>query len=1132
MAESRQVSLDGSSIKPVSSLRSHFEQMSNVKPSIGAPVPRSTSPKPIISLTKGKATSSHTLDPGRFENQETEEPYLMHFKNSRETSLNQGNDKDSDSRNVTSGNLILSPNIPQVRPSAYSHPSVTKLPLSSPSNGKIMNQKTNVTSSKYYENTSPEKSSPESLKISDSFQSSKLPGRPVRIASSQPPSPPPPRRSTEHRRSQIGRSEKPKISRKPASLALPIRNITHESPGFVSSVEDSVQVSVKSPSNHCPHNHFSISNLPIVESSGNLKSNEEPMRLTESSIQNKSPHFKRDDINITKSVRDQILPQITGDQRPALPVRSTAQIDSHKINPAQTIFHNSKPVAATGMGIATERLFSNLSHSHSISRPREHSDTDDRSSNRIPDFHKDNSEQFPDPSLSNRRPPYFKNGTRDISTKYETRILDVCGEYVCTSGHITRVWSLHDGEIVASFAHTEGVKVTSIAFKPAPDLNDEGSNLWLGNSIGDLLEINILSQSLVDTKANAHARREVIKIYRHYHDMWTLDNGGTLLLWAADSKGSLCLKNHAQSFRVPKGHTFSIVAGNELWHATGKELRIYLPTVNISTQFQVLESPLCQPNTGDITSGTTMSSHPEEIFFGHADGKISIYSRRDYACLRVISVSIYKITSLAGIAGNLWAGFSTGTIFIYDIDGSPWVIKKDWCAHQGPVIKLVSDPSSCWLLDREQVVTLGQDNMLRVWDGLLEDDFVETQMHYQESDFCESKDIRVLIMTWNAGASTPFALQQREQDVAFFRNLILSSGCPDILVFGFQELVDLEDKKAVTKSFFKSKKKDHSMQEHMSHQYRDWRDFLTRCLDDYMPRDELYHQLHTASLVGLFTCIFVRAPLIDRIRSLNSAEVKRGLGGLHGNKGALVIRFLVDDTSICFVNCHLAAGQSGTKDRNADITAILEASILPSETNRRMRIDNFICGGDGTMILDHEICIVNGDLNYRIDTMSRDTVINAIRSENFKKLLERDQLLASKKKNPWFKLRAFQELPITFAPTYKYDVGTDTYDTSDKKRSPAWCDRILYRGGDRIEQLNYQRHEVRVSDHRPVTGSFQINVKRIFPKKRAMKWDEVQKQQSQRKEILTRNAMQNYLTNIIGFDSALSCNMIQKHRGR
>jgi len=196
---------------------------------------------------------------------------------------------------------------------------------------------------------------------------------------------------------------------------------------------------------------------------------------------------------------------------------------------------------------------------------------------------------------------------------------------------------------------------------------------------------------------------------------------------------------------------------------------------------------------------------------------------------------------------------------------------------------------------------------------------------------------------------------------------------------------------------------------------------------------------------------------------------------------------------MCFVNCHLAAGQSSTKDRNADISAILEGIILPAERDANVRQDSFIGGGDGSMIMDHEICIINGDLNYRIDTMGRDTVVSAVKSNNFTKLLERDQLLASKRKNPWFRLRAFHELPLTFAPTYKYDVGTDTYDTSEKKRAPAWCDRLLYRGL-RVTQLDYRRHEVRVSDHRPVSGMFQMVIKTISPQKRAAKWEDCHKQ--------------------------------------
>lgn len=141
------------------------------------------------------------------------------------------------------------------------------------------------------------------------------------------------------------------------------------------------------------------------------------------------------------------------------------------------------------------------------------------------------------------------------------------------------------------------------------------------------------------------------------------------------------------------------------------------------------------------------------------------------------------------------------------------------------------------------------------------------------------------------------------------------------------------------------------------------------------------------------------------------------------------------------------------------------------------------------MIMDHEVCILNGDLNYRIDSMPRNTVIDYIKNNNLPRLLERDQLLASRRKNPGFRLRAFNEATITFAPTYKYDVGSDLYDSSEKRRSPAWCDRVLYRGLGKIKQVEYRRHEVRASDHRPVSASFKIRIKTVLPKERATIWD-------------------------------------------
>ena len=158
------------------------------------------------------------------------------------------------------------------------------------------------------------------------------------------------------------------------------------------------------------------------------------------------------------------------------------------------------------------------------------------------------------------------------------------------------------------------------------------------------------------------------------------------------------------------------------------------------------------------------------------------------------------------------------------------------------------------------------------------------------------------------------------------------------------------------------------------------------------------------------------------------------------------------------------------------------------------------------MILDHEVCILNGDLNYRIDTMGRDTVVKAVNANNLSKLLERDQLLVSRRRNPGFRVRSFMECPITFAPTYKYDVGSDRYDTSEKRRAPAWCDRILYRGAGKIKQTDYRRHELRVSDHRPVSGRFKIRIKAVDTVKRARVWKESEARFAKAKEGLAREA--------------------------
>ena len=70
-------------------------------------------------------------------------------------------------------------------------------------------------------------------------------------------------------------------------------------------------------------------------------------------------------------------------------------------------------------------------------------------------------------------------------------------------------------------------------------------------------------------------------------------------------------------------------------------------------------------------------------------------------------------------------------------------------------------------------------------------------------------------------------------------------------------------------------------------------------------------------------------------------------------------------------------------------------------------------------------------------------------AETLRGILEYDQLMRERVAGRAFS--GYLEGAILFPPTFKYDRGSDQFDTSSKARPPAWTDRILYNMAVRAE---------------------------------------------------------------------------------
>lgn len=304
----------------------------------------------------------------------------------------------------------------------------------------------------------------------------------------------------------------------------------------------------------------------------------------------------------------------------------------------------------------------------------------------------------------------------------------------------------------------------------------------------------------------------------------------------------------------------------------------------------------------------------------------------------------------------------------------------------------------------------------------------------------------------------------------------------DLIIVGLQEVVELSPTNVVGSAVLGN----------ITESLDKW---VTMFLDTlntgiYDKNDDRYgldaYVAHTMNqMVGTVAIMFALSLKVPLLKNVQTAVVPRGMGNVLGNKGGVCIRLEINNTSICFVTCHLTAHREQVSKRNDDYYAIITAKVFteyepaPSKPSSDPKISSIlkdiqrirgklpasvtskipsVAEELSSMVTyspdDHDILIWLGDLNYRIrEGESLDDVYNMIYDNATDTLSSMDQLVIEMQAGNAFE--GFQEGKLNFSPTYQYIPGSDIYDRREdkKKRCPAWCDRILWRVGKGTERL-------------------------------------------------------------------------------
>ncbi|KAK4287797.1 hypothetical protein Pmani_039144 [Petrolisthes manimaculis] len=232
------------------------------------------------------------------------------------------------------------------------------------------------------------------------------------------------------------------------------------------------------------------------------------------------------------------------------------------------------------------------------------------------------------------------------------------------------------------------------------------------------------------------------------------------------------------------------------------------------------------------------------------------------------------------------------------------------------------------------------------------------------------------------------------------------------------------------------------------------------------------HVLFTSAIFGvLHLIIYMRRDLVWFCSVPEEATYSLRPGIAYKTKGGVGIGFQFFGTRLLFICSHLTAHEEKQALRIQNFRNIVRSLDIPRLLPKRHKHKDVTYQYDSVFWL--------GDLNFRL-AVNRDHVFEKLKNkkpDTYQHLMQWDQLSQARQKGEAFS--EFEEGEINFPPTFKYDPGTDHYDTSSKQRVPSYTDRILFKSSRKaVTCTSYTSCPLfRTSDHKPVLGTFQCKIR-------------------------------------------------------